>query len=273
MIERCRLCGGDQLRPWMLEGRNRDLVYYRCADCKLWNYDLDCGVDQTQYTANYVSPADPEDRDNRNNLRSWRFFRRYLQAPGTMLDIGCGNGAFLYFARQEGWQVRGLELSDSAARAIREDQGIDVDVASFLDYDGDADSRFDVVVLRHVLEHLPDSRLAMLKIAALLKDDGVALLEFPNTGSVGYGWKRLLKNRGLRNRKYAADWRPGHVNEFCREAFEYLLQKSGFDLVEWRTYSNKPFANAVYRFFPVASKVRAVVRRRATRADDSAEAA
>ena len=34
-------------------------------------------------------------------------------------------------------------------------------------------------------------------------------LELPNTGSFAYASKRLLKNRGLRNRKYPADWRPG----------------------------------------------------------------
>jgi hypothetical protein len=41
-----------------------------------------------------------------------------------------------------------------------------------------------------------------------------------------------------------ADWRPGHVNEFCRKSFEYLLDKTGFELVVWRTYSNRPVANA-----------------------------
>jgi hypothetical protein len=27
VIERCRLCGGENLREWMKDGRNRDLVY------------------------------------------------------------------------------------------------------------------------------------------------------------------------------------------------------------------------------------------------------
>jgi hypothetical protein len=60
MINNCRLCGGSNLHPWMKDGRHRDLVYYKCDDCALWNYDLDCGVDQTQYTEVYVSPRDVE---------------------------------------------------------------------------------------------------------------------------------------------------------------------------------------------------------------------
>ncbi len=256
MIENCRLCGSSNLRPWMRDGRNRDLVYYKCDDCALWNYDLDCGVDQTQYTEVYVSPRDVEHRSNRLNLDSWKFLTRYAESPRSILDIGCGNAGLLHLARESGWEVAGMELSQQAANAIRDDQAIDVIVADFLQYDNPDDCRYDVVALRHVLEHLPDPILAMRKIGDLLEDGGLALLEFPNTGSVSYRLKRWLKNAGLKNAKYSPDWRPGHVNEYCRQSFEYLLDRTGFELLVWRTYSNKPAANAFYRWVPIASKVR-----------------
>ena len=135
-------------------------------------------------------------------------------------------------------------------------------VANFLDYVPVPGEAYDVVVLRHVLEHLPDSRLAMQKIGALLRPGGVAFLELPNTGSFAYATKRLLKNRGLKNRRYADAWRPGHTNEFCRQAFEYLLDETGFELLEWRTYSNKPLADWLYGIVPAASKVRVLARRK-----------
>lgn len=265
MMDACRLCGSDDLSLWMRDGRNRDLHYYRCGNCTLWNYDLDCGLDQTQYTEKYVSPEDPEYRSNRDIRQTWRELRKYAVSPGSIMDIGCGNGALLYLARKEGWTVRGMELSESAASAIRNDQGIDVVVANFLDYDNPSDERYDVVVLRHVLEHLPDSVKAMTRIGNLLKDDGLALLEFPNTSSMSYTVKRVLKNRGYRNRKYAEDWRPGHCNEFCREAFTYLLRQTEFELVFWQTYSSKPLANAFYRLLPIGSKTRTLVRKKPAR--------
>lgn len=260
MLEQCRLCGSNNLSLCMSDGRNSDLHYYRCEGCGLWNYDLSLGLDQTQYTEHYVSPREKEHRRNRDVTKSWEFLRRHLGSPGRMMDIGCGNGCLLYLAREAGWEVRGMELSADAAHAIKDDTGIAVDVANFLEYDRDNAERYDVVVLRHVLEHLPDSVLAMQKIAALLKPGGVALLEFPNTRSFSYAMKRFLKNRGLRNRKYSADWRPGHCNEFCRRSFEVLLKKTGFELLVWQTYSSKPLADLFYRLFPVASKARALVR-------------
>jgi SAM-dependent methyltransferase len=101
-----------------------------------------------------------------------------------------------------------MELSQQAADAICEDQDIDVIVADFLRYENPEARRYDVVALRHVLEHLPDPILAMQRIGALLKDNGLALLEFLNTGSFSYKLKRILKNRGLKNAKYPAGWRP-----------------------------------------------------------------
>ena len=264
MLNECRLCGSENLTLWMREGRNRDLEYYRCGNCTLWNYDLDCGLDQTQYTEVYVSPEDLDHKYTQDNLRSWRFFEKHAPEPGTLLDIGCGSGGFIYPASKAGWQVRGMELSEQAARNIREDQGFDVIVSNFLEYDNAEHEQYDVVVLRHVLEHLPDSKLAMTKIGELLKDGGLAMLEFPNTGSVSYSLKRRLKNRGLKNKKYSADWRPGHCNEFGRKAFEYLLDATGFEMVVWETYSNKDFADPFYRLVPVASKARTIVRKKPT---------
>lgn len=156
-----------------------------------------------------------------------------------------------------------MELTEKAARDIAEDQGIDVIVGDFLEYDNPDNYVYDIVVLRHVLEHLPDPIRAMRKIDSLLKDNGLALLEFPNARSLSYVYKRLRKNRGLQRGKYPPDWRPGHCNEFGRRTFQYLLRETGFELVIWQTYSRRPIMNAVYRLIPIASKARALVRKQA----------
>lgn len=257
----CRLCGSDELQLHMSDGRDRNLDYYRCRNCGLWNYDLSHGLDQTQYTEVFVSPADEENRSNRVVTASWDYLRRRFPEAGTVIDIGCGNGRLLYLARRDGWRVKGLELSATAAAAIEADQGIAVEAGDFLDYPVDHAGQNDVVVLRHILEHLPDPIRAMQQIRALLRPGGHALLEFPNTGSASYFLKRHLKNRGLKNAKYSADWRPGHCNEYCRKAFSFLLDKTGFELVDWQTYSSKPVMNGLYRLLPIGSKARALIRK------------
>jgi len=245
----------------MTDGRNRDLNYFRCGHCGLWNYDLDCGMNQEQYTEVYVSPTVSGFRNNETQRKSWQFLKKRVPVPGRIMDIGCGNGGLLYLARCEGWEVTGMELTASAATNIKQDTGIDVIVSDFLTYRGGDTGLYDVVVLRHVLEHLPDPILAMERIGSLLKPGGVTLMEFPNTRSFAYAWKRFLKNRGWKNKKYAEDWRPGHCNEFCKKAYALLLQKTGFELLEWRTYSNRPVTDMLLRLFPVGNKARALARK------------
>jgi hypothetical protein len=101
----------------------------------------------------------------------------------------------------------------------------------------------------------------MKQIGRLLKHGGFALLEFPNTASIPYLVKRLKKNLGSTNTKYSDSWRPGHCNEFCRRAFNFLLGETSFELVDWRTYSHKRINNLFYRLVPVGNKARALVRK------------
>ena len=89
----------------MTDGLDCNLNYYRCNNCSLWNYDLDCGVDQTQYTEVYTSPSEIGAMGNIYQSRSWSYISKWVKEPGTMVDIGCGNGRLLYSARNNGWQV------------------------------------------------------------------------------------------------------------------------------------------------------------------------
>jgi len=261
VINNCRLCGCSDMSLVMTDGLDRNLNYYRCENCSLWNYDLECGLDQTQYTEIYTSPSVKGARSNLHQFESWSYISKRLKDPGVMMDIGCGNAGLLYFARNDGWRVRGMELSAAASESIKEDTGIDVTVADFLTYEGDDAGTYDLVTLRHVLEHLPDSVLAMKQIGNLLKSNGYAMLEFPNTASAGYLFKRLLKNRGLKNKKFSKDWRPGHCNEFSRKSFTFLLEKTDFELIDWQTYSSKPATNFFYRLAPIGSKARVLERK------------
>lgn len=257
----CRLCGHSDLRLWMSDGPNRNLHYYRCRNCHLWNYDLDLGLDQAQYTETYVSPKSVEFDKRHGSVQTWNYLSARFPLPARLLDIGCGNASMLHLARLDGWDVEGMELSPTAAAAIERDQGIKTTVANFLEYEHGDKEKFDLVSLQHVLEHLPDSQFAMSQISRLLKPGGHAYFEFPNTASIAYFTKRLLKNAGLKNNKYSGNWRPGHCNEFCRSAFEYLVHQTEFELLDWQTYSAKPWANSVYQILPIGSKARALIRK------------
>jgi SAM-dependent methyltransferase len=258
----CRLCGGSSLYLYYTLGAHDQFRYYRCPSCKLVNYDLGGGLDQSQYTE-LVDPLDDTAPRNLDKDATWRFIERYVPAPGSFLDIGCGPGRLLYLAKRAGWTVRGLELSAAMAEFARERLDAEILVADFLDYRPRPEDRFDLVSLRHVLEHLRDPLFAMRKINGLVKPGGRAILEFPNIDAADKRLKRLLIEWGLHRRKYGEDFVTGHCNEFCRTSFEHLLAKTGFELVRWETYSHKPVTNFIYNRIHIGNKARALIRKEA----------
>lgn len=258
----CRVCGTTGMRLYYTLGNEGLFKYYRCPNCALVNYDLSTGIDQEQYVVTRHDPRDDDIKFNQHNDEGYRSLSRYAKPPGRILDIGCGNGRLLYVAMQDGWQVKGLELSADMAAFAREKLGADIIVGNFLEVNPGADDvgGYDAVVLRHVIEHLPDSLGAMEKIRSFLKPGGYLLLEMPNIESMTKKWSRFVVGMGLYQRRFGEDFMAGHCNEFCRKSMEYLANKTGFQLVRWESYSSKPLTNWFYNRVPIGSKARAILR-------------
>ncbi len=257
---RCRLCGREGMRPFYTQGDRGQFRFYRCCGCGLVSYDLEGGLDQRKYSER---PVDPDDRDhpvNEAQRRTLRFMSRHVPSEGRLMEVGCGNGHLLCEAGRRGWDVFGLELSPSLARSVRERLGVSVVEADFMDYETPDEGRFDVVVMRHVLEHLPDPYRAMRKVSRLLRRGGHVVLEVPNIMAPEMRLKRLMSRLGLHRKRYAEGYRPGHCNEFCRRSLAELAGRTGFRLVRWETYSSRPLAGLVYGVVHIGSKARAVLR-------------
>lgn len=146
---------------------------------------------------------------------------RELPAPppgrGTLLDVGCGNGAFVARMGRLGWTAAGVE-PDPRAAAIARDAGLDV-TAGELDPDATGRGRFDVVTLSHVIEHVHDAGDLLRRCAEVLVPGGRIWVATPNlraAGSAGFGgdWIQLDP--------------PRHLVLFTRDSLRGLLEANGF---------------------------------------------
>jgi 2-polyprenyl-3-methyl-5-hydroxy-6-metoxy-1,4-benzoquinol methylase len=258
----CRICESDELYLYFTVGNTDEYKYYKCRNCGHVNYDLSGGLDQEKYTQIYVDPNDRTLKINTDQVKSYQFIKKYIPVRGDILDIGCGNGKLLLMARDDGWKAQGLELSELYTEKIKQLFGIDVETANFLDFDAQNSKKYDCIVLRHVLEHLPDSKLAMQKIGSLLKEHGYAMFEFPNIESLEANNKRLLKRLGFKKyKKFPVNFKPGHCNEFCRSSFMKLAEVTGFKVLRWETYSTNALSDFFYQFFSIGTKARALVQK------------
>lgn len=255
----CKLCGATALPLYYTQGDRRQYHFYRCPRCRLVVYETTAGVNQEKYIFSSVDPR-ADTRPNRGHRQTYAFIRRYARPPGRLLDLGCGDGTVLWLAQQDGWTVKGIELFPEQTSQVRQVLGLDIETSDIMAY-RDAPASYDVVVLTHVLEHLPDPVGALQKIRGLLKPGAVGVLEFPNIDALDARVRRLLDRLHLHRRRYRATYTPGHVQEFCRQSFTYACGRAGLALDRWETYAVNPLKYALYRLLPIGNKARVLVRR------------
>jgi SAM-dependent methyltransferase len=139
-----------------------------------------------------------------------------------VLDIGCGRGWTLAALREQGWQVRGVELSEHAARHAVDELKIDVDDYGFEPSRYEPAS-FDAIVLWHVLEHVRDPLATLDGIARLLRPGGILAVAVPNRAS----WQAAL----TRYAWFHLDL-PRHLWHFSAKQLEELLKQHHLHVVE-----------------------------------------
>lgn len=101
-----------------------------------------------------------------------------IPASGRLLDIGCGNGAFLraFAARHPRWRLTGTEISDRNRAAIETIPQVErFHSGDFADLDG----AFDMVSLIHVLEHIERPAPFLKRIVSHLMPGGHLFIEVP----------------------------------------------------------------------------------------------
>lgn len=225
----CVLCGSAQGSPL---GVNDGLQVVRCNVCRLVfvNPQPTASAIECYYSAKDLATQESWSSYFRHTpaqiagLWNERFadVARWTngRAP-RLLDVGCGWGDFLHFARCCGWPVSGFEFSESVAQVAREKYGLDVRVGS-LEEMGFPERSFDLVTLWHVLEHLREPRAALERIASLLAPGGLLALEVPNLDFLARKSWRYPMSRTL------------HLYHFSPATLAALVERAGFRVLECR---------------------------------------
>lgn len=146
--------------------------------------------------------------------------RRIVQSfvpGGRILDVGCGNGAFLA-TMNHGWERYAMDIQQTV------EFGYPVSFfAGRIDHDAPPLAQLDAITLWHVFEHLYHPETALRHAAAMLKPDGVLFLAIPDLQCLE---RRLFG-------KYWVGWDPPrHVATYSRRGLEKLLNRAGFRLLD-----------------------------------------
>lgn len=158
-------------------------------------------------------------------------FERLLGRKGRVLDLGCGPGFFLAYARDAGWDVVGVEPSEKASSFACENLGLNVLNKGFEGLSVAELGHFDLVYSHGVIEHLQSPRAFVRTSRNLLKEGG---LLFVNCANDFNPFQKALRE----TQDYPAWWfvPPEHINYFTVGSLSNFLEKEGF-VVEERSTS------------------------------------
>jgi len=140
----------------------------------------------------------------------------YQFDKGRILDIGAGTGDFLSVAKNDGWEIIGIEPSDKA-KEIASKKGVTF-VANTSELENHS---FDVITMWHVLEHVPDLDYQIKELKRLLKPNGTLIVAVPNFKSFDAKYYGTF---------WAAYDVPIHFWHFSKTSLKMLFEKEGMKL-------------------------------------------
>lgn len=146
-------------------------------------------------------------------------------------EIGVGEGFFLRYFVDHGWDARGVDFTDDGLRAFFPDlldRLVTGDAYQLLDEYCKQRADFDLVVCANVLEHVLDPVTFLTKLRSILSDGGICRISVPNDGS----WlqEEVIKQGYAKPHYFLCP--PEHLHYFTVHSLQRLFERCGFDVLD-----------------------------------------
>ena len=226
MERACEVCEGKTFREF---GHKNDHTFTRCDTCGLERIDpppTDETLERIYGEHYYDAWGLKRDHDAVAKIKR-QTFERVVSGAGSLkpgarvLDLGAATGFLLEVAKEQGFEVYGLELSEFGAAEIARKFGKDrvfrgqLEDASF---EGAAKGSFDAIFMCDYIEHVRDPRGVLDLVYEWLAPGGVAAITTPRLDSLS----RKLMGMGWTH------YKTEHLYYFSNQALERLMKRAGF---------------------------------------------
>jgi len=230
-VTQCLCCGSSQ-RDELFQHDGYHLQ--RCKKCHL-AYLSDPPTDEElqrfySFASNYHSDFATSPQAREEFIKRGGCYLTYLSRyarSGRLLDVGCSAGFFMKVARDQGWDVSGLEYSSDSAQLGRDLYDFNIQIGALSSHHYQPNS-FDAVTLWDVIEHLPDPLESLRQALELLVPGGHIALSTPNIDGL---FPRLSYLPGKLLNYWPHPAPPAHLSQFSVRTLGRMLKRAGFEVV------------------------------------------
>lgn len=231
----CIICKKKNFETWAI------LEHYKCRRCK------NCGMISVNPTPTQEELSNYYEgflKENRANRKLWeqrkivykidkKWITKFID-HGKVLDVGSSGGQFLSIFNSKKWSRVGVEIENDAATYAQKNYSIKVRVGNITELQ--FSEKFDLVIIRGVIEHFSDPVSVLKKCSSLLKSGGYLFITATPVGdSFAFDIYR---------EKWHLFTPPGHLHFFTVNLLSKVLKKYGLLLEDHHyQYEETPYAN------------------------------
>ncbi|SUW00501.1 class I SAM-dependent methyltransferase [Brachyspira pilosicoli] len=187
MANTCKVCSSNHYKK-IGEIKNIWKEYkdvYQCDECSL--YFIDSPTDEeinslykNEYHNNIKNKLFEIAKSKMRYARSlsqFNFIKQTIYLKNKdICEIGAFDGLLLSLFKKNNNNVFGYELNDDARVYAKKKYDIDLK-ENFLE----SKSKYDIIILSHVIEHFREPKEILIKIKSMLKENGFIYIEVPNS--------------------------------------------------------------------------------------------
>jgi len=205
---------------------NQEYKRYECPNCDVhWWEPLKIILEfyEGEFLESYI--ARHEGVGTRLGENHKAFFKHFpSNVRGKLLDVGCGDGRFLRYAKEQGFEVWGIDFDKKSVENVKRNLGIDtvfaMSLEEFYEYAKEKNLKFDVITFFEVLEHQDKPREFLEMVKGLLREGGYIAGSVPNREMV------LVESFW----EYThVDFPPHHFLRFSQKSLENAIKLFGFE--------------------------------------------
>ena len=171
--------------------------------------------------------------------RELKEVEKFIDGKGRVLDIGCADGSWLCVAKANGWDTFGVESSEYSRSIAINKYGLNV-VGGTFEEATFPDDYFDLIVMRHLIEHLRNLLQSLEICNKILKQGGVILIETDNADGIRGNRTIILSKIFNRIPKFVKKmyWK---YKGLSRDE----IAKTNSSAIPWRLWSYGPTCSSV----------------------------
>ncbi|MEC1305750.1 MULTISPECIES: class I SAM-dependent methyltransferase [Lysinibacillus] len=227
----CPICGKDDSSFQFMKN---DFSLLQCNNCKTAFFDkIPVNTDDLYSAEHALSDAQKAYLVNKD-YRKVRFASERITLIESLLqksvlnknilDVGCGTGWFLEYAKEQGANCFGLELGKELSKFTEERLNIPIWNCELPDLETDV--RFDVITMFDLIEHVVEPLKLIESAKKLLNDSGIILIFTPHFDSVAI---QTMKDKS--NLIMPAE----HLSYFTKNTLNFIAEKTNMKVEYFAT--------------------------------------